>query len=79
VVPHEYLNQIVMKYAQTIASKSPLTLKIGKEAFYAQAEMSLSEAYEYASRVMVENMLACDAKEGIDAFIDKRDPKWTGE
>ena len=41
--------------------------------------MSLSEAYEYASRIMVENMLACDAKEGIDAFIDKRDPKWTGE
>jgi enoyl-CoA hydratase/carnithine racemase len=79
VVPREYLNQIVMKYAQTIASKSPLTLKVGKEAFYAQAEMSLSEAYEYASRVMVENMLACDAKEGIDAFIDKRDPKWTGE
>ena len=79
VVPREYLTQIVTKYAQTIASKSPLTLKIGKEAFYAQAEMGLSEAYEYASRVMVENMLARDAEEGIDAFIDKRDPKWTGE
>ena len=47
-----------MKYAQTIASKSPLTLKIGKEAFYRQAEMGLAEAYDYASRVMVENMLA---------------------
>lgn len=79
VVPREYLTQIVTKYAQTIASKSPLTLKIGKEAFYAQAEMGLSEAYEYASRVMVENMLARDAEEGIDAFIGKRDPKWTGE
>jgi enoyl-CoA hydratase/carnithine racemase len=79
VVPREYLNQIVNKYAQTIASKSPLTLKIGKEAFYAQAEMGLSEAYEYASRVMVENMLVRDAEEGIGAFIAKRDPKWTGE
>ena len=79
VVPREYLTQIVMKYAQTIALKSPLTLKLGKEAFYAQAEMGLGEAYEYASRVMVENMLACDAKEGIDAFIGKRDPNWTGK
>jgi enoyl-CoA hydratase/carnithine racemase len=79
VVPREYLNHIVTKYAQTIASKSPLTLKIGKEAFYAQAEMGLAEAYEYASRVMVENMLARDAEEGIGAFIGKRDPKWTGE
>jgi enoyl-CoA hydratase/carnithine racemase len=79
VAPREYLTQIVTKYAQTIASKSPLTLKVGKKAFYAQAEMGLSEAYEYASRVMVENMLARDAEEGIDAFIGKRDPKWTGE
>ncbi|GAB5508293.1 MAG: enoyl-CoA hydratase [Rhizobiaceae bacterium] len=79
VVPPEYLNQIVEKYAQTIASKSPLTLKIGKEAFYQQAEMGLSEAYDHASRVMVENMLARDAEEGIGAFIEKRDPKWTGE
>jgi enoyl-CoA hydratase/carnithine racemase len=79
VVPREYLTQIVTKYAQTIAAKSPLTLKIGKEAFYAQAEMGLTEAYEYASRMMVENMLARDAEVGIDAFIGKRDPKWTGE
>ena len=79
VVPREYLTQIVMKYAQTIASKSPLTLKIGKEAFYRQAEMGLADAYDYASRVMVENMLARDAEEGIGAFIDKRKPEWTGE
>ncbi|MEP9395837.1 enoyl-CoA hydratase [Mesorhizobium sp. KR2-14] len=79
VVPPEYLNQIVSKYAQTIASKSPLTLKIGKEAFYAQAEMGLSGAYDYASRVMVENMLARDAEEGIGAFIEKRKPEWKGE
>lgn len=79
VVPREYLNQIVTKYAQTIASKSPLTLKIGKEAFYRQAEMPLAEAYDYAARVMVENMLARDAEEGIGAFIGKRSPEWKGE
>jgi enoyl-CoA hydratase/carnithine racemase len=76
VVPGEYLTQIVNKYAQTIASKSPSTLKLGKEAFYKQAEMGLAEAYDYASRVMVENLLAADAKEGIAAFIEKRKPKW---
>lgn len=79
VVPREYLNHIVGKYAQTIVSKSPLTLKLGKEAFYAQAEMGLAEAYDHAARVMVENMLAKDAEEGIGAFIEKRDPLWTGE
>lgn len=78
-VPPEYLNQTVMKYAQTIASKSPLTLKIGKEAFYEQVEMSLAEAYDYTGRVMVENMLARDAEEGIGAFIGKRSPEWKGE
>lgn len=79
VVPPEYLKQVVNKYAQTIVSKSPLTLKIGKEAFYAQAEIPLSEAYDYAGRVMVENMLARDAEEGIGAFVDKREPEWKGE
>jgi enoyl-CoA hydratase/carnithine racemase len=68
-----------MKYAQTIASKSPLTLKIGKEAFYRQVEMSLADAYDYTGRVMVENMLARDAEEGIGAFIGKRPPEWKGE
>jgi enoyl-CoA hydratase/carnithine racemase len=76
VVPREYLTQIVNKYAQTIALKSPSALKVGKEAFYAQAQMGLAEAYNYASRVMVENMLARDAKEGIGAFIEKRKPVW---
>jgi len=79
VVPQQYLNQIVRKYAQTIVSKSPLTLKIGKEAFYRQAEMGLADAYDYATRVMVENMLARDAVEGIGAFIEKRRPEWKGE
>jgi len=79
VVPREYLQQVVNKYAQTIASKSPLTLKIGKEAFYVQAEMGLAEAYDYTARMMVENMMSRDAEEGICAFIERRDPKWTGE
>ena len=64
--------------ARMIASKSPLTISIGKRAFYEQAEMKLSEAYRYASEVMVENMLARDAEEGINAFIEKRDPQWSG-
>src|SRR5690606_30221715 len=76
VVPPEYLNQTVTKYAEVIASKSPLTLKIGKEAFYEQIEMSLADAYAYTGRVMVENMLARDAGEGIGAFIGKRSPEW---
>ena len=79
VVPKEYLNQIVPKYTQTIVSKSPLTLKIGKEAFYRQAEMGLADAYAYTSSVMVENMLARDAEEGMGAFVEKRTPEWTGE
>jgi enoyl-CoA hydratase/carnithine racemase len=62
--------------ARTIASKSALTVKIGKEAFYRQAEMDLAGAYRYASEVMVENMLARDAEEGIGAFIEKRTPTW---
>ncbi|MEQ1942536.1 enoyl-CoA hydratase [Mesorhizobium sp. VNQ89] len=79
VVPREYLSQVVMKYAKTVASKSPETLRLGKEAFYRQAEMGLAEAYGYASQVMVENLLAADAKEGIAAFIEKRKPEWKGE
>ena len=65
-----------LELAQKIAAKSTLTVKIGKEAFYRQAEMSLADAYDYASHVMVENMLARDAEEGISAFIEKRDAKW---
>ena len=65
--------------ADQIASKSPLTVAIGKEAFYNQLEMPLSEAYDYAADVMVKNMLARDAEEGIGAFIEKRTPVWTGE
>jgi len=65
-----------LKLARKIASKSTLTVKIGKEAFYRQIAMPLAEAYKYTAEVMVENMLARDADEGIDAFIEKRAPKW---
>jgi enoyl-CoA hydratase/carnithine racemase len=65
-----------LKLAKKIATKSALTVKIGKEAFYRQLEMPLAEAYRYTAEVMVENMLARDAAEGIDAFINKRSPKW---
>lgn len=64
--------------ATQIAQKSPLTVTIGKSAFYAQAEMSLKDAYEYAARVMVDNMMARDAEEGIGAFLGKRKPEWKG-
>ncbi|MGD9767237.1 MAG: enoyl-CoA hydratase [Pseudolabrys sp.] len=62
--------------ARKIAAKSSYTVKVGKEAFYRQAEMSLAAAYRYASEVMVENMMARDAEEGICAYIDKRTPTW---
>jgi enoyl-CoA hydratase/carnithine racemase len=62
--------------AQKVAQKSALTIKLGKTAFYRQAEMSLADAYQYASQVMTENMMAADAEEGIGAFIEKRAPKW---
>jgi enoyl-CoA hydratase/carnithine racemase len=67
---------LALKLARKIASKSTLTVKIGKEGFYRQLEMPLTQAYDYVSEVMVENMLARDADEGISAFIEKRDPKW---
>ena len=66
----------VLKLAETIASKSNKTVKIGKKAFYKQLEMPLNEAYKYASQVMCENMMTLDAKEGISAFLEKRTPNW---
>jgi enoyl-CoA hydratase/carnithine racemase len=65
--------------AQQVALKSAYTVKLGKQAFYAQAEMSLADAYHYAAEVMTENMLARDAEEGIGAFIEKRTPTWRDE
>ena len=65
-----------MKLAELIASKPRSTVKIGKEAFYRQLEMPLAEAYDYASRVMTENMLHAESSEGICAFFEKREPNW---
>lgn len=67
---------VAIALAQQIASKSTHTVKIGKEAFYRQAEMGLAQAYDYVSQVMVENLLSADAEEGICAFIEKRNPTW---
>jgi enoyl-CoA hydratase/carnithine racemase len=77
-VPEAELDAIVQDLAARIASKSPLTLAIGKEAFYRQLDMGLEDAYNYASEVMTRNMLARDAEEGIDAFLAKRPPVWEG-
>ena len=74
--PKSQLNFQVLSLARKIASKSNLTIKIGKKAFYKQSEMSLKKAYKFTSKVMAENMMAMDAKEGISAFIEKRKPKW---
>jgi enoyl-CoA hydratase/carnithine racemase len=70
------LNDEVLKVAKTIASKSNLTIRIGKQAFYKQLEMPLRKAYSYTSRMMTLNMMANDAREGISAFLEKREPKW---
>ena len=68
--------EAAIELARKVALKSAYTVKLGKSAFYRQAEMSLAEAYRYAAEVMTENMMARDAEEGICAFIEKREPKW---
>jgi len=70
------LNSEVLKMAKKISSKSNLTIKIGKQAFYKQLEMPLREAYNFTSKMMTLNMMSHDAKEGISAFFEKRKPKW---
>ncbi len=70
------INNEVLKIAKTIASKSSLTIKIGKQTFYNQLEMPLRKAYAYTSKMMTKNMMAMDAREGISAFLQKRKPKW---
>ena len=76
LVPAGTERAATLALARQIAAKSALTVKIGKEAFYRQLEMNLADAYRYAADVMVENMLARDAEEGIGAFIEKRTPTW---
>jgi enoyl-CoA hydratase/carnithine racemase len=78
VVEPAKLAEETLALARTIAAKSPLTLRIGKEAFYRQLELGLDDAYSYASAAMTRNMLARDAEEGIDAFLQKRHPVWQG-
>jgi len=70
------LENEVLKLAKKISSKSDLTIKIGKKAFYNQLEMPLKKAYKYTSKVMTKNAMALDAKEGISAFLEKRNPRW---
>ncbi len=78
VVPADKVLDEALAMAAKIASKSPATVSIGKEAFYRQIEQPLAGAYDYAARVMVDNMLLKDAGEGISAFLEKRPPKWSG-
>ena len=78
VVPREHVLDEALALARAIAAKSPATVAIGKRAFYAQAEQPVADAYDYTARIMVENMLARDAEEGIGAFLEKRTPHWKG-
>ncbi len=77
IVPSEALDDAAAEMARVIAAKSPEAIRLGKKAVRVQAASDLAEAYEHASRVMVENMLAADAAEGISAFLEKRTPRWS--
>lgn len=77
VVDPEALDGAVSELATTITSKSGRILRIGKEAFYRQLEMGVTDAYRYTAEVMTQNMMEADAKEGIGAFMEKRAPKWS--
>ena len=79
VVPHNRLTEEVSALAAKIASKSMVTVRTGKQAFYRQLDLPLADAYAYTARVMAENLLQRDAEEGIAAFIGKRPPQWSGE
>ncbi len=75
-VPEDQLSKSVMNLAKKISEKSQAVLKIGKEAFYKQLQLNIEDAYEYTSMVMTKNMMIDDASEGINSFLDKRNPKW---
>ncbi|MGX7743689.1 enoyl-CoA hydratase [Rhodopseudomonas parapalustris] len=76
VVPHGTERAAAVALAEQIAGKSSHTIKVGKEAFYRQAELNLADAYHYTAQVMAENMMSADAEEGIGAFLEKRAPEW---
>ncbi len=78
VVPDDELDAAVAELVERIARTSPLTVGIGKEAFYAQIDLDERQAYDVTKTVMAMNALAGDAQEGICAFLEKRDPTWTG-
>jgi enoyl-CoA hydratase/carnithine racemase len=78
VVPAEQLDAAVAELVAAVARSSPLTVGIGKEAFYAQIDRDEHGAYELTKDVMASNSLAADAQEGIGAFLEKRRPTWTG-
>ena len=77
VVEHDSLTEETLKLASQISSKLSSAVKIGKQAFYRQSEMKLESAYEFTAEIMAENMLFQDTNEGINAFLEKRTPKWT--
>ncbi|MAJ22224.1 MAG: enoyl-CoA hydratase [Candidatus Pelagibacter sp. TMED64] len=77
--PNSKLEKQVLNIAKRISSKSNVTIKIGKKAFYKQLEMPLNQAYDFTSKIMTENMMTLDAKEGISAFLEKRKPKWSNK
>ena len=76
-VKHEFLKKTTLDMASLIASKPKSTVRIGKQAFYNQIELPTNKAYEYTSKVMALNMMEKDANEGIEAFVDKRNPNWS--
>lgn len=79
VVPASELDAAALELARQIASASPLTLKIGKQAFYKQIDVAQDEAYRLMSQTMADNAMTCDAQEGMSAFLEKRQPTWRGE
>lgn len=79
VVPADQLESAALELAHQVASASPLTLKIGKQAFYRQIDVPQDEAYRLMSRTMAENAMTCDAQEGMSAFLEKRPPTWRGQ
>ena len=79
VVPPGQLDAAAVELAHQVAAASPLTLKIGKEAFYRQVDATQDKAYELMSQTMAENAMTCDAQEGMSAFLEKREPHWRGE
>jgi enoyl-CoA hydratase/carnithine racemase len=79
VVPAADLDRAALELANQVAAASPLTLRIGKQAFYRQIDVDQATAYELMSRTMAENAMTCDAQEGMSAFLEKRQPTWRGE